>query len=111
MDIFPPLREYTAEEHWDTITRLGIEMIVYANLEDSNAVTNIYSIDGNVYSGTEGHAMFEFTFFPTNMNEPILVTQINAYGDEFSDWETINAAAAQRAVEEYIAAARMSGRR
>lgn len=107
MDIFPPLREYTVDEQWDTVTMMGIDMIVYASLEDNNAVTNIYSIDGNVYSGTEGHAMFTFTFFPTAMNEPILVTQINAYGDEFSDWETINAAVAKRAVEEYVAAARI----
>ena len=39
------------------------------------------------------------------MNEPILVTQINASGDEFSSWDMINAAAAKRAMKEYATAA------
>ena len=105
LDVFPPLREYKTDEVFEKLESMGVDMIVYLTLEDSDTYFGVSSSGDSVYSYTTGHALFTFTFFPLEMNEPILVTQVNASGDEFSSWDMINAAAAKRAMKEYAKAA------
>ncbi len=105
LDVFPPLREYETDEIFEKLERMGVDMVVYLTLEDSDTYFGVSSSGDSVYTYTTGHALFTFTFFPLDMNEPILVTQINASGDEFSSWDMINAAAAKRAMKEYATAA------
>jgi len=105
LDVFPPLHEYETDEVFEKLEHMGIDMVVYLTLEDSDTYFGVSSSGNSVYTYTTGHVLFTFTFFPLEMNDPILVTQVNASGDEFSSWDMINAAAAKRAMKEYAKAA------
>jgi hypothetical protein len=105
LDVFPPLREYETDEVFEKLEHMDIDMVVYLTLDDSDRYFGVSSFGDSVYTYTTGQALFTFTFFPLDMNEPILVTQINARGDEFSSWDMINSAAAKRAIKEYATAA------
>ncbi len=67
--------------------------------------TDMYAnLDGSVGTVTTGYAMFEFTFQPTDTDNPILVPQVSVDSDS-DEWGHINAAASKRAVEECTKAA------
>ena len=90
IDLFPPIREYETNDYLEGIEKHNIDMLVFADLQDS---------------GSFSYALFEFEFRPSDFDHPIFVTQINAEGDDDASWAMINAAAARRAVREYMKAA------
>ncbi len=101
IELFPPIREYENREYFAAILENEIDVMIYIDLQDSGTTSSVYSNDYGVHTSIHGYAMFEFQFQPNGFDDPILVTQITADGDDTADWEDINAAAARRAVKEY----------
>jgi hypothetical protein len=104
--LFPPLRKHDTGDYVKAMRNNGVDIVVFADLQDSGTTTGIVSdYQGGMSSTTSGYAMFEFTFFTIDFDDPVFLTQINVDGDELAGWRTINAAASRRAVREYAKAA------
>jgi hypothetical protein len=104
-DILPPIKEYSKDEIVSVYSDYRITMIIFIDLQDSDVSTSYYTIDGNLTSYTVGTSLFEVTFSPIFMDNPIFVAQLSVATDE--GWKVANRKAARRAAKEYAEAAQL----
>ena len=101
-ELFPPINDYDYDHVKSIIDERGIEIVITVDLLDSDSDVRIGGgYTTGVYSVTELIAFYEVTFYDWGLDKNVLVTQVRSSSDTLG-WKGINAAAARKAVSEYI---------